>query len=274
MPRPSTVPDHKDSESHRATVKSADRALALLEYLAEVKRASFSEISRDLGLPYSSTHQLLGTVADRAFIEYVELTKTYRLGAKVWTVGREYHGVGEIAQAAKPLMDALVASTRETVQLAALDGRHNVYLAVSESPHPMRLASSVGARLPAHATGLGKTLLAALGDEDVLRRLGTHELERFTEFTITNRPVLLGELRRVRQRGFGEDNGEYAVGCRCVAVPVRDAQGTAVAAMSVTVPTPRLSDRLMALIRVELAATVTELESVLKATSTERGRTL
>lgn len=263
MPRVNAEADRYGSAHHRTSVKSADRALALLEYLAEVKRASFTAISRDLDLPYSSAHQLLGTVARRGFIEYVERDKTYRLGPRAWMVARAYHGVSEIARTAIPLMEALVGATGETVQLATLDGRHNVYLAVAESPHPMRLSSSVGARLPAHATGLGKTLLAALGDDEVARRIGTDTLERYTEHTITDRAVLLGELRRVRQRGFGEDNGEYAIGCRCIAMPVRDATGVVVAALSVTVPTPRLSDQLVSRIRAELISTVTALERTL-----------
>lgn len=241
-------------------VKSADRALAILEYLAEVSSASFSSVARDLALPLSSTHQLLATMSRRGFVEYVDAHKSYRLGATVWTLARGYRGAGQIAELASPLMDALVTATGETVQLAVLEGRYNVYLAVAESPHPMRLASSVGARLPAHATGLGKTLLAGLGDDEVIRRLGEGPLERFTEATITDTVTLLKELRRVRERGFGEDNGEYAVGCRCIAVPVRDGGGTVVAAMSVTVPTPRFSTSLERRIRTELPATAAALE--------------
>ena len=72
---------------------------------------------------------------------------------------------------AQPLMDELTAVTTETVQLARLEGLDNVYLAISESPHPMKLVSSVGERLPAHATGLGKVLLAGLDDDELDRRL-------------------------------------------------------------------------------------------------------
>ena len=171
----------------------------------------------------------------------------------------------DVVSLAQPLMDELTAVTTETVQLARLEGLDNVYLAISESPHPMKLVSSVGKRLPAHATGLGKVLLASLDDDELDRRLSGVTLARFTERTITDRKVLLAELKRVRSRGFGYDNEEYVIGCRCVAAPVRDGADRVIAAMSVSVPTPRFNQEVAQHIRTALKETVKHLENRMSA---------
>ena len=241
-------------------VKSADRVLTLLEYLAEVKHAPFAAIVRDLGLPNSSCHQLLQTVTARGFIEFDESTRTFRLGSRLWEVAQSYTMAEDLAAIAQPLMDDLRDHTTETVQLARLDGLENVYLAISESPHAMKLVSAVGSRLSAHATGLGKVLLASLDPAELERRLDTAELTRYTERTITTRKALRAALAEIHERGFGEDNEEYVIGCRCIAMPVHDADGNAVAAMSVSVPTPRFSETVARRIRTALAATVRDVE--------------
>jgi DNA-binding IclR family transcriptional regulator len=248
-------------ENSARTVKSADRVLAILEYLAKEGQASFGAIVRDLGLPLSSAHQLLQTILSRGFIELDQSTRLFRLGFRLWEVAQSYAMTDDVVSLAQPLMDELTAVTTETVQLARLEGLDNVYLAISESPHPIKLVSSVGKRLPAHATGLGKVLLAGLDDDELDRRLSGVTLARFTERTITDRKVLLGELKRVRSRGFGYDNEEYVIGCRCVAAPVRDAADRVVAAMSVSVPTPRFNQEVAQRIRTALKETVKHLEN-------------
>jgi DNA-binding IclR family transcriptional regulator len=255
-----TTRQDADAASAKA-VKSADRALAILEYLAREGQASFGAIVRDLGLPLSSAHQLLQTILSRGFIELDESTRLFRLGFRLWEVAQSYAMTDDLVSLAQPLMEQLTSITTETVQLARLEGVDNVYLAISESPHPMKLVSSVGKRVAAHATGLGKVLLAGLDADELDRRLSGITLARFTERTITDRTALLAELKRVRSRGFGYDNEEYVIGCRCVAAPVRDASGQVVAAMSVSVPTPRFNQEVAQRVRTALRDTVTHLEA-------------
>ena len=131
---------------------------------------------------------------------------------------------------------------QETVQLAVLDGIENVYLAKEEADQRLVLQSHVGTRLPAYATGLGKALLGGLPDEEVLRRLASGGLRRFTANTITRTDDLLAELAEVRRHGYSTDHGEYTDGVTCVAVPVRNHDGEVVAAVSVSVPVTRADD--------------------------------
>jgi DNA-binding IclR family transcriptional regulator len=258
--RRSVVTPAAGSAVGTGAVKSADRVLTLLEYLADVKSASFSEIVNDLELPNSSAHQLLQTVVHRGFFEFEELNRTFRLGFRLWEIAQSYSMDGDLATIAQPLMEELTATTTETVQLAKLDGLQNVYLAISESPHPMKLVSAVGMRLASHATGLGKVLLGGLEDGELERRLQGVELEQYTDRTITDHRELLAEVRRTRNRGYGEDNEEYVRGCRCVAMPLHDSRGDVVAALSVTVPTARYNQQVARDIRAALRVTVSRLE--------------
>jgi IclR family KDG regulon transcriptional repressor len=244
-----------------ALVKSADRVLQIFELVATRGPQTFSEVVATLGLPASSTHNLLKTLVRRRYLLLDPEDRRYRLGLRLWEVAQAYAANDQLPRLAQPIMDRVVALTGETVQLARLDGVENVYLAISESPQPMKLVSAVGKRLYAHATGLGKVLLAGLTDEEVRRRFGRIELPRFTPNTIVQLEVLLRVLADVRADGYAIDREEYVIGCRCIAMPVRDAQGDVLAAMSVSVPTPRFSDELERAIYAALGDAVAELSA-------------
>jgi DNA-binding IclR family transcriptional regulator len=130
----------------------------------------------------------------------------------------------------------------ETVQLSVLDGRFNVYVAKVDGGQALVLASAVGRRLPAHATGVGKVLLAGLDQAVVKRLLGNVKLERFTEHTLTDKAALYRHLQAIGDLGYGTDDEEYSIGVRCVAVPIRDQRGEVIAAMSVSVPAIRFDE--------------------------------
>jgi len=220
-------------------VKSADRVLSVIEFLAARGPATFSEIVAELDLPNSSAHGLLQTLVRRKFVEFDRVSRNYRLGLQLWQVAQSYRTAADLARIAQPIMDRLVELTGETVQLARLDGIENIYLAIAESPHPMKLVSAVGKRLYAHATGLGKVLLASLEEDELRRRLSDVDLPHFTDNTIVEIEPLVRELADVRRRDYAMDREEYQVGCRCIAMPIRDESGNVIASMSISIPTPR-----------------------------------
>jgi len=223
-----------------APVKSAQRALAILEVLTEQERPlGFTELTERLGYPKSSLHGLLRTLVDAGWAGFDEQTRQYSLGIRTLSAGNAYGRSLGLADRALPYMRRIRDELNETVQLAVLDGVHNVYVAKVDGRQALALASAVGRRLPAHTTALGKVLLAGLSDTDLHRRYRGVVLSAYTEHTITSLPALLDELRQVRRRGHGADTEEYTVGVRCVAVPVRDTGGQVVAGMSVSVPTIR-----------------------------------
>jgi DNA-binding IclR family transcriptional regulator len=239
-------------------VKSADRVMAVLDLVAESGSLSFGEIATRLALPKSSAHALLQTMQARGYLAFDDRSKAYRLGTRIWELANAHHGIEDLRTVIKPLMDALVERTGETVQLAILEGIEAVYLEQSQSPHPMKLTSRAGVRLPAHTSAIGKALLASLDPADAERRLDGAALVRLTDNTIGDGPRLLEELERVRRQGYSLDNEEFAIGLRCVAMPVLDAQGKTIAAMSVSMPTPRYNRTVMANARKALAETVAQ----------------
>jgi DNA-binding IclR family transcriptional regulator len=221
------------------TVKSADRALAVLDAVADHGSLRFNELVAELGLPRSSAHALLQTLVDRGWLDLDPDTRRYTIGLKAWHVGQAYPGHGDLVAIAKPVMDALARDVGETVQLARLDGLGCVYIAISESAQPMRLASTVGARLFAHATGIGKALLARLPPDECRQLLRSRPLPAFTPHTVTDPDALDALLTEVRDRGWARDDEEVLVGCRCVAVPLTDDGHGLVTALSVTAPSAR-----------------------------------
>lgn len=223
-------------------VKSADRALTILETLAtsEQKR-SLAELATELSLPRSSLHGLLRTLERRGWVEADESDQRFGLGVRALLIGDSYVNTDASVLRAQPAMDMLSERSGETVHLGRLDGRNIVYLAKRESIHPLRLYSAVGRRLPAHATALGKALLAARPDTEVASIVGSSLVE-LTPNTITRHVDLDADLAGVRLRGYAIDDEENSAGIRCFAValpPTQPGVGPT-DALSVSVPLARV----------------------------------
>ncbi len=236
-------------------VKSADRVMAVLDLIGTQGSLTFTEISVALKLPKSSAHALLRTMEQRHYLCHDPASSSYRLGSRIWVLARSRHELEDLRALVKPLMNELVERTGETVQLAILEGLSAVYLDLAESPHPVKLTSRAGARLPAHTSAIGKALLAEFNDDEIERRLAGAELERLTEHTITEPAALTAELASIRRRGYSLDDEEFALGLRCIAMPIRDSDGHAVAALSVSMPTPRYNRAVVRAAREALAET-------------------
>ncbi len=226
-------------------VKSADRVLDVFDLLAQHPEGlTFTELREQLEMPKSSAHALLGTLRHRDFLELDDATRRYTVGMRVWQAGQAYAPLTALEDLARPYMRAVGDELNETVQLAVLDGVHNLYIAKVDSTHQLRLASRVGIRLPAYATGVGKALLGGLSDEAVRQLFAGVVFQPFTSRTVTGMEPLITELRIVRERGYATDDGEYTAGVSCIAVPVRDRSGRVVAAMSVSAPEVRVTSEL------------------------------
>lgn len=248
----------------RPTVKSADRALAVVEFVAGRGSVSFTEILDSLGIPRSSAHGLLNTLNHAGWLDHNLNTKQYSLGLRAWQVGQMYTGHEDLANIAKPIMDRLSQSLGETVQLARLDGVENVYIAISQTAGGMRLGSSVGMRLLAHATGIGKALLSMLEPEDAQARLKSVALPRLTEKTVTDTELLAEIVQKAKVQGYALDDEEYLDGCRCVAVPLTSAAvGGIYTAISVTMPSARTDELWPASILQPLTAATMEIRALL-----------
>jgi DNA-binding IclR family transcriptional regulator len=226
-------------------VKSASRALRIVDYVANCpKPPNFSAIMSTLGIPKSSLSYLLQELQSGEYLEYDPETKCYLAGIKLIRLGaaclNNNNTSREIWLAIKKLGDEL----GETTQAGLLDGRMVVYVGKHIGIKDVSI-TNVGFRIPAHATALGKVLLASLSPAELEERLKGIVLERYTENTITDYGRLRAELETVARNGYAIDNQEIIPGAICVAAPVHAKTGKAVAAISVTIPTIRLDEGLM-----------------------------
>jgi DNA-binding IclR family transcriptional regulator len=225
------------------SVKSALRALRILELLTNEARAlSFAEFQEKLGYPKASLHGLLRTMAAARWLAFDPAAKRYALGVRIWEGGLAYDRMTPLQARALPLMRRVRDVTTETVQLAVLDDFDALYVAKVDGEHMLRLDSSVGLRLKAHATGVGKVLLAGLPGERLAAWIKDRVFERYTPNTITDASALLAELQAIRQAGHAIDREERTLGATCVAVGIRDHLGVCVAAMSVSAPAVRFGE--------------------------------
>jgi DNA-binding IclR family transcriptional regulator len=220
-------------------VKSADRTLEVLEALARSPgRRGLGELARELGIPKSSLHGILRTMARRGWVETDPGGSRFGLGVRALQVGAAYVDADDSVGLLAGVLDDLAAEFGETVHLGRLDGGDVVYLAKRESSHPLRLFSAIGRRLPAHATALGKALLAERPGEEVDRRL-PRPLPALTRHTITDPAALHAELAGVRRDGYAVDREENTEGivCYAVAVPLHS---PALDAVSLSAPAYRV----------------------------------
>lgn len=223
------------------TVKSALRVLLLIELLTDHPRGlTFPEIREALDLPKSSLHGLLKVTTERGHLTFDEGNRTYRLGVRQLEAGQAFFAGSDLRERAIPVMERIRDEINETVQLAVLDGRENVYIAKVGATQALQLVSEVGSRLPAHATGVGKVLLAHLDRDELERRFASVVFEKFTERTVGSLEELEVVLETIRRNGYGIDDGEYTEGVYCLAVPVFGSGTNPLAAMSVSIPSIRV----------------------------------
>lgn len=226
-----------------AGAPAAVRALRVLETIASSSGSTrMSDLAATLDIPKSSLHHLLTALTDAGWLERTADTNELSLGLRAWEVGQAYAVAKTLSQRAQPFMDAVRDSLGETVRLAILSGTDNVLVAKSDGLHTLVFDQRVGARLPAHATGLGKALLSGLSTDALAALYADYTFEPFTTSTLTSSDAIAQEMAVIRERGWAEDDGEFILGIRCIAYPVRSRAGDVITALSVSVPSARFTE--------------------------------
>ncbi len=223
-------------------------------------RLSLTDIARKVGLPLSTTHRILATLRDVGLVEQEGDRDLYRLGLKLLELGSMVLANMEVHREALPFIEELVRETGETVHLGVFDGSQVVSIEKMDSPHGLASNITIGKGAPAYCTGVGKALLAFQPEAvvDQVCRLG---LTGHTPQTITDPAKLRRELAQVRSQGYAVDNAEHQADVRCVAAPIRNYSGNAIASLSISGPATRIpKDRIPA-----LAARVREVAAKLSA---------
>jgi len=219
-------------------IQSITRAISILRCFTDKQELGLTEISAMLGLHKSTTAGIVNTLKDEALLVQNKENGKLRLGIELFCLA--VNAKMELGELVMPYLDRLLLETEETVNLAVRDGLHIVYIEKKESPHSMRICTSVGKRLPLYCTAIGKAILAFMDEEE--RELVLDELTffPFTEKTITDKRLLIKELDDIRQEGVSYDFEELESGLVCVASPIFDKYGQPIAAVSVSGPSIRM----------------------------------
>jgi DNA-binding IclR family transcriptional regulator len=210
------------------------RALDLLgAFDPDHRSLTLSALARRAGIPIATAHRLVGELHRWGALARLD-SGEYVIGRRLWDLGLLAPVQAGLRQAASPFLHDLYGATLATVHLAVRDGAEVLYIDRLSGHVSVPVVSKIGSRLPMHATGVGKVLLA-YGPDEVLAEVLAN-LTRVTAYTITHPARLLDQVRRVRADGYATTGEEMSLGACSVAVPVRGPGGEVVAALGIVVP--------------------------------------
>ncbi|WP_456826659.1 IclR family transcriptional regulator [Cellulomonas sp. P5_E12] len=214
-----------------ADIGASAKTLLVLE--AALTHSRFTEVVAATGLAKATTHRILSTLVERQFVA-LAADGSYLPGPKILALAGRALARIDISAIARPFVDDLVAASRCTVHLGAVNGDEIVYLIRADSDRPYVMPSRVGLSVPMHCTGVGKVALADRSDDDLARFVARAGLAPRTEHTITTLEGLRAEIDDVRRLGYAMDREENVPGLACVAAPVRDHTGTVAYGVSIS----------------------------------------
>lgn len=213
-------------------IAAVDRALLVLEALADRPDQGVTTLSKSLGLTKSIVFRLLQTLEDRGFVFRDPDRAVYSLGYRVGVLGERVGRDGSLLFAARPVMDALRDRTSENVNLVIREGQRSLVLATRAGHHSIRLFAQAGRNGPLHAGG-GSLCLLAYADQSVVDAVLASPLEAYTPYTITDREKLRQTLDRIRTNGYNIALNDLDEGAFSVAAPIVGPHDTVIAAISV-----------------------------------------
>ncbi|PRR70589.1 IclR family transcriptional regulator [Clostridium thermopalmarium] len=243
---------------HRPT----SRVLDILELLAFSSGGyTLTEIASAINAPKSSIFPVIHTLLQRKFITIDKQTSKYTIGINTFAVGSSYLENLNVLNFITEEMQLIVDKCLETCQLGVLDKDKVLYIAKVDSPEPIRLISSVGKKLPAYCTALGKALLCDCSLSELLA-LYPNGLEPYTENTITDFNVLYGQLCDIKKTNIAMDIQEVTDQIQCISVPIRKDKQV-VLALGVSIPAYRATSEKFELLERLLLQSKTKIEVLL-----------
>jgi IclR family transcriptional regulator, acetate operon repressor len=232
-----------DAEPRDGGVQSVDRALQIIETLAEDDEGyRLSDLAVRTGLSTSTAHRLLTTMEKRRFVQFDPTCSKWHVGAQSFAVGATFTRRRNVVAQAVPYLRKLRDRTRETANLAVVDDEAIMVLTRVESREIMRSLTKVGGRVAMVASGVGKAVLATYSDAEVGAIIRHHGMPRLTEKSIVRPGDLFKELAAIRRQGYAVDDEEACMGLRCIAAVVYNDCSEPLAAISVSGMTSRVSD--------------------------------
>jgi IclR family pca regulon transcriptional regulator len=214
-------------------VQSLERGLAVIRALSRPEPQTLSDVARTAELSRAAARRFLLTLERLGYVSQEH--GRFGLTPQVLELGYAYLSSLTLPEVAQPHLARLAEEVHESSSVSVLDGGDIVYVARVPARRIMTVTISVGTRFPAHATSMGRVLLAGLDGEARACALGAVTFEPITATTISSRAALEDELDRVAQQGYAIVDQELEVGLRSIAAPIHDAAGSVVAAINLSV---------------------------------------
>ncbi|GAA0896301.1 IclR family transcriptional regulator [Pseudonocardia zijingensis] len=233
MARPDVEP------SDAGGVTSVDNALWLLQLVAERQAIRVAEAADLLGVARSTAHRLLSALRRRGFVMQNRPNGAYRPGPALHEIGLVAINRIDIRRIARPVLEQVQEQSQETTSLAVLEGTSVRFIDCVESGRSVRVGNRTGIVRQAHASAVGKAILAALPTAEVERRYPDKTLPAGTATSLTDRDALLEQLAEVRAQGYALNFEESADGVSAVGVALYDASGNPIAALGIAAPSSR-----------------------------------
>jgi IclR family acetate operon transcriptional repressor len=215
-------------------IGAAERAIAVLDTLAEASELGTNEIARRTGMTPSTVSRQLGTLAASGLVERVAATGRYRLGLRIVHLANALLARLDVREVARPHLTALVEATGETATLSVPGDEDAITVDFVPGSHQLQPVSRLGRPSIAHATSAGKVMLAFSG-----RELPDGPFRAYTPRTITDPRALAREIAQVRERGWAQALGEREPDLTAIAAPIRSSRGELEAIVALQGPSSR-----------------------------------
>jgi IclR family pca regulon transcriptional regulator len=239
-----TIAEEIDALTDPSFMTSLARGLAVVRAFSDRRRSlTIAQISHKTGIPRAAVRRCLHTLKQLGYAD--SEANNFTLKPKILTLGYSYLSSTPLTVSAQPYMDQISRTLNESCSLAVLDGNNVLYVSRSSTSRIMSVALNVGSRLPAYCTSLGRAMLAYLPDDALKAYFNSVELKAYTERTVVSQKRLKEILAETREAGFTIVEEELEVGLRSIAVPVRGASGTVVAALNIGAQATRVTSRQM-----------------------------
>jgi DNA-binding IclR family transcriptional regulator len=219
---------------------SLDKALTVLEEIAQAGDSRLSALVKATGYPPATIHRILAVLTRRRYVKQDPATKKYMLGLKCLALSSQLQDHLEIITAAKPVMQKLMETTGETVNLVIFENMEAVYIdQISNTKSLLRMFTRVGARVPLHSSGVGKAFLATLPWKESTAYFRSAQKVRYTPNSLMKEDEFSRDLEETRARGYAIDREEFEAGVGCIAAVISQ-NGEAAGAMSISGPSSRI----------------------------------
>jgi IclR family pca regulon transcriptional regulator len=239
-----TIAEEIDALTDPSFMTSLARGLAVVRAFSDRRRSlTIAQISHKTGIPRAAVRRCLHTLKQLGYAD--SEANNFTLKPKILTLGYSYLSSTPLTVSAQPYMDQISRTLNESCSLAVLDGNDVLYVSRSSTSRIMSVALNVGSRLPAYCTSLGRAMLAYLPDDAVSTYFNSVELKAYTERTVVSQKRLKEILTETREAGFTVVEEELEIGLRSIAVPVRGASGSVVAALNIGAQATRVTSRQM-----------------------------